>query len=75
MSVCGSFKTAEAVYLTAGGIIQGAGGKASQVTEVLKEVQARHADGFWFQLGHLETESDPSAHSCCCEATFKNNYR
>lgn len=45
----------ESVYLTAGGVVQRTGGEASQVTEVLKEIQARHADGLWLQLRHLQT--------------------
>lgn len=46
------------VYLTAGGVVQGAGGEAGKVTKVLEEVEARHADGLWLQLGHLETHSE-----------------
>lgn len=45
----------KSTYLTAGGVVQRTGSKASQVTEVLKQVEARHADGFWLQLWHLQT--------------------
>ncbi len=50
------------VHLTAGGVVQCTGGEASQVTEVLKEVKARHADGLWLQLGHLEKHTQLHQH-------------
>ena len=45
------------VHLAAGGVVQGAGGEAGQVTEVLEEVEACHADGLWLQLRHLEAQT------------------
>lgn len=48
---------AQCLHLTAGGAVQSAGGEASQVTQVLEQVEARHADGFWLQLRHLDTHT------------------
>lgn len=48
------------MYLTAGSVVQRAGGEASQITEVLKEVEAGHADCFGFQLRHLQKQTHPS---------------
>lgn len=51
------------MYLTAGGVVQGAGREAGQITQVLEEVQTRHADGLWLQLRHLETHGDVNSHT------------
>lgn len=50
------------IYLTARGVVQRSGSKPGQVTEVLKEVEACHADSLWLQLWHLETHSDINKH-------------
>lgn len=44
------------VYLAVGAAVIGAGGQTGQVTEMLEEVEARHADGLRLQLGHLRKQ-------------------
>lgn len=44
-------------YLAVGVAVIGAGGQTCQVTEVLEQIQPRHADRLGLQLRHLKTHA------------------